>query len=177
MNMRAVFWGALLLAPSAALGAGLTAADYRYLETEFALRADGQLLRDATLAEQANLASLINDPVWQAQPAATKANVADYLFAIHMQQCQAWWLAHPAEECPPAADPAARLGQAIADARCNACHLFGTPTAPAFFRLAVQGGWTAARLDSALKQGHFMSPISLKPEQVNQLVVYINSLH
>lgn len=168
--------GGLVLGATAALGAALTDADYRYVEREFGLGKPNDILADMTADEQSQLHSLINDPRFKGAAIARRQNVADYLFSVHMRECQAWMKAHPSQLCPPAADPRAQPGKEVADRQCNFCHLFGTGRVPSFHKLAQQGGWDAARLDAALRQGHQMSPIILQPENLNQLEIYIASL-
>ncbi|GEM_PF-2088938 len=167
--------GLALLAGAAALAADLTSSDLGYLRSEFGLQPGDVIFGTMSPEDARGLHALINDPAWKDFKGVRHDNVADRLFGIHMRECQAWAQSHRGEECPPLADKTVEPGHQIADRECSACHLFGTTSAPSFYRLAVQGGWTAEKLSDALRQGHQMSPMALAPEQVKALAAYIQS--
>lgn len=167
----------LLAAPGLAAAAGLSEADYRYLKTRFGLAQDGFVLTNIAPADAARLHVLINDPEDKEFPRRRELNVGDYLFDTEMRTCQAWQLAHGASSCPQVSDPGLKPGWEIAERSCIACHLTGTTDAPSFFKLAQKGSVTEERLATALRSGHRMSPISLAPDELQQLARYINSLH
>jgi len=165
-----------MMSTSAALAAALTESDYRYLGEEYGLALDGETIRDLTVDEQAKLHDLINDPALKASPYTRDQNVADFLFAAHMRECSVWALSHGGPQCPPSSDASAEPGKEIADRQCNACHLFGTPAAPSFFKLAREGKPNQQALADVLDHGHTMSPITLTPAELQELIVYIRSL-
>ena len=168
---------ALLLAtPGLAAAAGLSEADYRYLGTQFGLAKGGFVLTNIAPADAARLHVLINDPEDKDFPRRRELNVGDFLFDTQMRTCQAWQLAHGASSCPQVTDPGLKPGWEIAERSCIACHLTGTTDAPSFFKLAKSGPVTEERLATALRSGHQMSPISLGPEELQQLARYIDSL-
>lgn len=166
-----------LLTAGTAFGAELTDDDYLYLKTEFGLDRDGFVLKNASAEDQSWLHDLINDPAFKGRSPSRNINVGTYVFNVQMQTCQRWELAHPGEQCPVVADERAKPGWTIADSQCNACHLAGTTSAPSFFKLAKRNAWDEGRLADALKSGHAMSPITLTPQQLRDLAVYINSLN
>jgi hypothetical protein len=167
---------AILLTPSVAVAAGLTDFDYRYLKAEFGLARESFTLSNVSAEDAAKLHQLINDPKAKADPRRRNLNVADYLFDVEMRTCQAWELAHSTHPCPQVSDERLKPGWAIAERSCIACHLTGTTAAPSFFKLAQSGTIDEARLAAALKSGHQMSPITLAPQQLQDLARYINSL-
>lgn len=166
----------MTIAASAALAAALTERDYRYLQDEYALAANSEMIRDLTVDEQAKLHDLINDPSLKQYPVIRDHNVADFLFEAHMRECSVWALSHTGPQCPPTSDASAEPGKELADRQCNACHLFGTFAAPSFLKLAREGKLTEQRLADALDHGHAMSPITLPPAQIKELIIYIRSL-
>lgn len=165
-----------LVVASAALAAPLTASDNRYLEDRYGLAPDSDTMKGLSADEQARLHDLINDPTLKAYPYTRDENVADFLLSAHLRECSAWWLAHGGPECPPTADASAEPGKEIADRRCNSCHLFGLPEAPSFRTLAKEGKLDERSLADALAHGHAMSPISLQPQEIKDLMTYIRSL-
>jgi len=167
----------VLLCAGTAFAAALTSADYRYLKSEFGIQEGDEILANMSSSDAQGMHDLINDPAWKDYKGTRHDNVSDRLFSIHMRECQTWAQSHAGQECPPLADKSAEPGHQIADRECSACHLFGTTSAPSFYQLARQGGWTAEKLSDALKQGHQMSPMFLEPEQVRDLSIYIQSLH
>jgi hypothetical protein len=168
--------GIALLAGEAALAADLTQADLKYLRSEFGLQRDDPIFPNMSPEDAQGLHALINDPAWKDFKGTRHDNVADRLFSIHMRECQTWARSHLAEQCPPVADKKAEPGHQVADRECSACHLFGTTSAPSFYQLARQGGWTAEKLSDALTRGHQMSPLALPPDQVRDLATYIEFL-
>ena len=169
--------GILLIGAAASWAAGLSDSDLRYLKTQFGLEASDQFITGMSPDEQSTLHDRITDPRFAGRPGSRDASVADYLFSVHLRQCQTWAQTHMGHLCPPTANTSAEPGREIADDQCNACHLFGTTDAPSFFKLSKQGGWTAERLGDALKKGHRMSPMSLGPDQLRDLAAYIASLN
>lgn len=156
--------------------AGLTARDTRYLDATYGPTVRAEIVSRMTAEEQEKLHEIVADPASKGYPGIRYNVVADYLFTVHMQQCQAWSAAHPDQTCPPPADPQVLPGKNIADQECNACHLFGTSRAPAFRALAKAGPVSEARLADAIGHGHQMSPIGLSADQIRVLAIYINSL-
>ncbi len=165
-----------MLVASTALAASLAANDQRYLEQEYGLAPDSELIGGLSVGEQAKLHDLINDPSLKAYPFTRDNNVADFLFEAHMKECSVWALSHGGPECPPTSDASAEPGKEIADRQCNACHLFGTADAPSFRKLAREGKLTDQGLAHVLEHNHAMSPITLPPAQITELMVYIRSL-
>jgi len=183
VNMRLPMLRAVILAgaitvvaESAVLAATLTGNDYRFLENEYGLRSDSETIRDLSADEQAKLHDLINDSTWKAYPLVRNENVAEFLYHAHLRECYVWSLAHTTPECPPTSDASAEPGKEIADRQCNTCHLFGAVDAPSFFKLAEEGKPNEQSLVDALNHGHQMSPITLQPAQIRDLIVYIRSL-
>ena len=168
--------GVFLGAAGLAAAAGLTDKDNRFLDKEFGPAVRDQIIGRMTAAELATLHDVMSTPFAGDYPGIRYNMIADYLFTVHMQQCQAWSADHPNEACPPPKDPQLLPGQNVADQQCNACHLFGTSQAPSFRKMAQSGIVTDAKLADAIKQGHQMSPIYLSPAQVKALVAYIGSL-
>jgi hypothetical protein len=175
-------WAALALAAllggvaAALAAAGLTPTDDRYLKAEFGVARDGFVLANIGAADAAKLHELINDPDAKEYPQRRDLNVADYLFDVEMRTCQSWQLAHAARSCPMVTDERLRPGWEIAERNCVACHLTGTTDAPSFFKLAQRGPVTVERLAAALASGHQMSPITLGPQELAALALYINAL-
>ncbi len=165
----------LVVAP-AALAAPLTDSDNRYLEDRYGLAPDGETMKGLSADEQARLHDLIEDPTLKEYPNTRDQNVADFLLSAHLRECSVWWLSHGGPECPPTSDASAEPGKEIADRRCNSCHLFGLPGAPSFRTLARAGKLDERGLADALDHGHAMSPISLQPEEIKELMAYIRSL-
>ncbi len=165
-----------IIAAGAAHAAGLTQRDYRYLQDGYGLTADSEMIKDLAVEEQAKLHDLINDPSLKDYPHTIDHNVADFLFTVHMRECNVWSSSHGEPECPPATDASAEPGKEIADRQCNACHLFGTMDAPSFLQLAREGKLSEQSLADALDHGHKMSPITMQPTQVRDLMIYIRSL-
>ena len=166
----------MMMTASAALAAALTESDNRYLRGEYGLAPDSETIGDLSVDERAKLHDLINDPSLKAYPATRDHNVADFLFHAHMRECSVWVLSHTWPQCPPTSDASAEPGKEIADRQCNVCHLFGTIDAPSFFKLAREGKPTEQELADTLAHGHAMSPITLEPAQLRELIVYIRSL-
>ena len=168
---------AILLASAAlATATGLTDQDNRFIDKEFGPVIRDQIISRMTAEELDKLHSVMNTHFASDYPGIRFNMVADYLFTVHMQQCQAWSADHPNEVCPPPADKPFIPGQTVADHHCHACHLFGTSQAPSFRTMAKSGPVTEAKLADAIKQGHRMSPIYLSAEQVKDLAAYIRSL-
>jgi hypothetical protein len=168
---------ALILAmPGLALAAGLTDADYRYLKTEFGLAKDSFALSNISVADAAKLHEAISGPLAKKFPQSRIYDTADLLFDVEMRTCQAWQLAHAATSCPQVTDERLKPGWEIAERNCIACHLTGTTDAPSFFKLVRSGPIDENRLTAALRSGHAMSPITLGPQQVQDLARYIDSL-
>lgn len=167
---------AILLTPGLAAAAGLTDSDYRYLKAEFGVAGDSFTLSNVSAEDAAKLHQLINESRAKAGFKRRNLDVADYLFDVEMRTCQAWELAHSTHPCPQVSDERLKPGWEIAEQNCIACHLTGTTTAPSFFKLAQSGTIDEARLAAALKSGHQMSPITLAPQQLQDLARYINSL-
>lgn len=165
-----------MIAASAALAAALTDSDDRYLRGEYGLAPDSDTIRDLNADEQARLHDLINDPALKAYPYIRDHNVADFLFEAHMRQCSVWALSHGGPQCPPTFEASAEPGKEIADRQCNACHFFGTTDAPSFLKLAREGKLDEQGLADALEHGHTMSPITLEPAEIRELIIYIRSL-
>jgi len=167
---------ALLVGVTAAWAAGLTDGDLRYLKTQYGLDNGDPLIAGMSTDEQATLHERIVDPRFSGRPGSRDASVADYLFGVHMRQCQTWAQTHMGHLCPPTTSTNAEPGRELADEQCSACHLFGTTDAPSFFQLAKKGPWTPERLSDALKRGHRMSPMTLGPDQLRDIAAYIESL-
>ena len=168
---------ALFLAiPGFALAAGLTDADYRYLKTEFGLAKDSFALSHISAAVAARLHDAISGPLAKEFPQGRIYETADLLFDAEMRSCEAWQLAHAATSCPQVTDERLKPGWEIAERNCIACHLTGTTDAPSFFKLVQPGPIDENRVTAALHSGHLMSPITLGPQQVQDLARYINSL-
>lgn len=168
--------GTFAVIAGTAAAAGLSDGDYRYLKSEFGFARDGFVLANIDAAEQARLHDLINDPNAKGYPQIRNLNVADYLFNATMRTCQSWQLAHRGQDCPVVTDARAKPGWDVAQRNCNACHLTGTTDAPSFYKLSLRSGWTADKLAAAIASGHTMSPISLEPQQIQDLANYIASL-
>lgn len=166
----------LSVATGTALAADLTAGDYRILQQEFGLNRDSQFVRDMTPDERSELNRLLNDKTFADAPKVRADNAADFLYHVHLRECHSWQQSSgdPAS-CPPAGDATVNAGQKIAERQCNYCHLFGTPAAPTFHKMAV-GGLAEPQLALALEKGHQMSPIGLSPAEVAALRAYIASL-
>jgi len=172
----ALAFGGTIMAAQIALGAGLTDADTKFLQSAFGPTVQDEIVAHMTADEVNQLHEVMNQPFTSTQPEIRRALVSDYLFAIHSRQCQAWAVVHSGELCPPPADPSVLPGKNVADQQCNACHLFGTSLAPAFRALARTDKASEARLADAIRAGHEMSPMYLSPEQIKALSLYINSL-
>ncbi len=168
--------GAILTASQVALGADLTNADRKFLQSSFGPGVEDEIVRHMTPKELAELHEVINRPFTSTLPGIRQALVADYLFVIHTRQCQAWAIAHSGELCPPPADPRMLPGKNVADQQCSACHLFGTSEAPAFRSLAMTEKASETHLADAIRAGHRMSPMYLSQEQIKALSLYIQSL-
>lgn len=160
-------------APAAA--AGLSEADYRYLKGAFGLGKDSFTLTNIGREDAAKLHELINEPAFREHPLGRDLNVGDYLYTVEMRTCQAWQLAHDQKLCPQVTDPNLVPGWRIAEQNCNACHLTGTIDAPSFFKLAQRGPIDENRLETVLRSGHRMSPITLDASKRQELARYINS--
>jgi hypothetical protein len=167
---------AIMMAAGPALAAKLTPSDDRYLQSEYGLSPDSEIIKDLSADEQSKLHDFINDPAFRQYPSIRDHNVADFLFTSHMRECNVWALSHGAPDCPPTSDAGAEPGKEIADRQCNACHLFGTMDAPSFHKLAADGKLNAQGLADSLSHGHSMSPITLPSAQISELIVYIRSL-
>jgi len=143
---------------------------------EFGLAQDSFTLSNVGAEDAAKLHQLINEAKAKADFKRRNLDVADYLFDVEMRTCQAWEVAHSTHPCPQVSDQRLKPGWEIAEQNCVACHLTGTTTAPSFFKLAQSGKIDEAQLASTLKSGHQMSPITLAPQQLQDLARYINSL-
>jgi hypothetical protein len=170
MKIIGLFLALTMLTAAAAFAAGLTDADLTYLHDHWGLKRDGTVVKNLTAAEQVELDSLINDPIFRGRWHSIENQVGDYLFKI--ETCTDWSGAGP---CPNAPGPNDPPGRRIADRNCISCHLVGTAVAPSYFRLSKSGGWTAARLGDALASGHYMSPITLSEAELHDLANYIAS--
>jgi hypothetical protein len=160
-----------------ALAADLTDADLRTLERDFGVGRGSRLIHDMTQDERAELDRLLNDSSFAQSPKVRSDNAADYLYHVHLRECHAWQPldGRAQDSCPPTGNPTVDAGQTIAEQHCNYCHLFGTPAAPSFHKVALDG-LTQAQLASALEKGHQMSPIGMQPSDVAALYAYILSL-
>jgi len=164
---------ALLLNAPSAFASEMTDADYRYLQTHRGVHRDGSIVQTMTADDRSHLHALINDPDYGDRPQTVENQVGDYLFLV--ETCANCPLSDP-RPCPNAPKSGDPSGKQVADRACLPCHLVGTVVAPSFFKLAKQGGWSAARLDAALRGGHHMSPITLSMQELNELSNYIASL-
>lgn len=164
------------MAAPAALAAGLSDNDYRILLADFGLTQQGWMIRNMTADEQSDLHRIMNDPDFANFPDVRSDNMADYLYQVHIRECQSWSQSNGGgQACPPTGDQTVDLGQDLAERHCNYCHLFGTPGAPSFHKLAARGALTEQRLADALARGHEMSPIGLQPQEISALFKYIVS--
>ncbi|MHB1205267.1 MAG: c-type cytochrome [Rhodospirillaceae bacterium] len=154
----------------------LTPAQIGLLWQDFGVRQDGQMFRDMSAEERAAIRAVYDNPFLREYSSSRNARISDLLFKVYSRQCREWSASHTSPQCPPASDPVSQAGKNIADSQCNACHIFGTAEAPAFFRLARQGGWDSRHLGAVLEDGHRMSPIRLSKDQLEQLDRYIASL-
>jgi cytochrome c5 len=171
LHIAVVLAGALAGSPLAS-AAGLTDADLRYLKDAYGPTIGPEIVDRMSADEQAKLHDII-----AAHQSKDRYDIAaDYLFVTRTRQCQEWAMEHSGQICPPPADPAARPGQDVADQQCNACHMFGTSRAPSFRAMAALGRATEAKLADAISHGHRMSPITLTPEQIKALAVYIENM-
>ena len=164
----------LILVGVSAFAAGLTDADYGYLLDHWGMRKDGTVAKNLTAGEQAKLHELINDPANKAYPGTIENQVADFLFRI--ETCYNWIEERRPGPCPNAPSAADPPGKRVAQRSCNSCHLVGSAEAPSFFQLARSGGWTAQRLGTVVRAGHYMSPITLSDAELTELADYIASL-
>jgi len=169
-------FGGFIAATQLAFAAGLSAADMKFLQSAFGPVVQDEIVSHMAPDELDKLHGVLNDPFTNGAPGIRQSLTADYLFAIHARQCQAWAIAHSGELCPPPADPRVLPGKNVADQQCNACHLFGTSRAPAFRTLARTDHVSEAHLADAIRAGHQMSPMYLSPGQIQALSLYINSL-
>lgn len=177
----ALFAALMVGMASAAMAASLTQADFRYLEGTYGVASSGNLIRSLSADDRATLHALINDaslksPTTGEFGPTRDYNVADFLFAAYMRECSVWELSQSAPPCPRSADAQAEPGKEIADRECNACHLFGTLSAPPFIKLARAGKPTEEALAEALARGHSMSPILLRADEIKAVALYIRSL-
>ena len=165
------------LAPAGASDADLSKRDYRYLQTEFGVGKGSFTLTNVSADDAARLHDVINNRAFKDNPAGIKLNVADALFTVVIRTCESWELAHGGAVCPMVSDERLKPGWSIAEHKCIMCHLTGTTLAPSFFEMTKSGALDEKRLAEALDSGHEMSPITLPPQQVHDLALYINSLH
>ena len=169
---------ALLLWSPGVHAQGLTREELSYLEEEFGTCLKSPTLNLLTPQERARLHDIfVFDKEWsRAYPYIFNVRLFGVLDTANIRQCQEWSREHSGSPCPPLADPAHQAGKNIADFQCNACHLFGTPDAPGFFRLARAGNTSVEFLSQSLASGHQMSPIHLTTEELSALSHYIASL-
>ena len=156
--------------------ADLSGPELAHLAREFGVCADGTLLGQMSPQERATLHDMFVEPWTRDYPDSRDARLASALGGIYQRQCHDWAQGNRSPVCPPAKNPANQPGKNIADDQCNACHLFGTADAPAFFRLGRDGGVTPQRLSDTLASGHRMSPIHISDGQAKDLANYIESL-
>jgi hypothetical protein len=157
----------------ASFAATLTDRDYRYLAEEYGLKRDGPFLQNLGEDEKNQLHAVINDPEFSDVPKSRDANVADVLFRMEIRTCNGRPKG-PGEVC--SLEPGTPLGERVADLHCISCHLTGTMEARSFYKMSRDGIWDEKRLAAALASGHQMSPITLSPEELKQLAIYISSL-
>lgn len=175
-RILAVLTVIMVMAAGAALAAELTDSDYRLLLADFGLSQQGRMIKEMTADERSELHRIMNDPNFAEFHDVRSDNTADYLYQVHIRECQSWSQSNPGGHiCPPTGDQTLDLGQDLAERYCNYCHLFGTPGAPSFHKLAARGGLTERRLADALARGHQMSPIGLQAQEVSELFKYIVS--
>lgn len=163
----------ILASTSLALAAELMPDDYRYLQSEYGLTRDSDILTRMTPGERTSLHHLI-DGLRNDRDRRQDA-VSRRLYDAYTRECGTWALEHSGEDCPPAKDKAVEPGKQIADRFCNLCHLFGGGMAPSFFALAKQREWGAENVASALEHSHVMVPITLSHEERDRLAAYMNS--
>ena len=53
--------------------------------------------------------------------------------------------------------------------------MFGSATAPSFFKMAGARDWNAHKVEHALRHSPDMVPLKLTPDMLEQLAAYINS--
>ena len=147
-----------------------------FLQEQLGLGPNNPLMSELTPDERVRIRAALDNPFAEDYVSMRVAPITSILQAAYARTCSEWRQTQTAPQCPPVADPKAQAGKDIADNQCHSCHLFGTPLAPAFFKMARTGGWSAKALGAALDSGHRMSPIHLLPEQVQALADYIASL-
>jgi hypothetical protein len=163
----------LLLASGAARADGLTAGDVKYLQTTLGLTPQSPVIAELTPNEQQSLHSAIDD--LKTYPAGQARQVRRYLTLVYGRECKRWAEAHPGQTCSPAADPTIQPGKEISDKYCAECHLFGTETAPSYWKMAHERDWNSHKVEHALRHSPDMVPLKLTPEMLDQLAAYINS--
>ena len=173
--MRLIIAGAVwLIAAGSAAAQGLTADDYKYLQATQGLTPQSAVIADLTPNEQQALHSAIDD--LKTYPEGQARQVRRYLSLVYGRECKRWAEAHPGgDPCSPAADPAAQPGKVTSDKFCASCHLFGTETAPSYFKMAHERDWNSHKVQHALRHSPDMVPLKLTPEMLDQLAAYINS--
>jgi hypothetical protein len=163
----------LLASTGIAIAAELTTEDYGYLQSEFGLARNNDILGTMTPVERTRLHNLIHG--LKSDRNLRDDEVKGQLYDTYMRECTAWAEAHRGEDCAPASDRTVEPGKQIADRICNLCHLFGSGMAPSFFRLAKQRAWDAKSVAGALGHSHDMVPIALPADDNDKLAAYINS--
>lgn len=164
---------ATLIAASSAFADGLTPDDYKYLQTTLGLTAQSAPIAELTPNEQQALHSAIDE--LKTYPEGRDRQVRRYLTLVYPRECKRWAEAHPDQNCSPAADLAIQPGKAISDKLCASCHLFGTDSAPPYYRMANEKEWNAHKVEHALRHSPSMVPLKLTQEMLDQLAIYVNS--
>ena len=173
MKIAAAVALATLIAASAAFADGLTPEDYKYLQATLGLTPQSAAIAELTPNEQQALHSAIDE--LKTYPEGRDRQVRRYLALVYPRECKRWAEAHPGETCSPAADPTIQPGKAISDKLCASCHLFGTDSAPSYYRMANKKEWNAHKVEHALRHSPSMVPLKLTQEMLDQLATYINS--
>lgn len=174
MKCAVIAAAVLLIASAAARADGLTAGDYKYLQSVHGLTQQSAVIAELTPNEQQALHSAVDD--LKTYPEGRDRQVRRYLALVYPRECKRWAEQHPGEACSPAADPAAQPGKAISDRICASCHLFGTETAASFRKMAAAKTWDPHKVQHALRHSPSMVPVKLTDEQLQALAAYINSL-
>ncbi len=169
--------GFLLFQPDAQ-SEELTQEELTYLEEEFGVCENSPILNLLTAQERERIHNIFtfDEPWSRVYPYIFNVRLFGVLDTANIRQCNEWSYENSSPPCPPVADPTHQPGKDVADYQCNACHLFGTPDAPGFFRLAQEKNTSIAYLSEALASGHRMSPINLAAQELRDLSGYIASL-
>jgi hypothetical protein len=175
-RLSAISIGLVTFYAVVAAAAGLSQADYNYLEKEFGFRPNGFTLAHIGPVDADRLNKLINDPAFRDRPGARRMNVTTALLEAERNSCDNWERSHASAICPDVNDVHFMAGWIVAERRCIQCHLTGTTEAPSFYSLAKSRVVTEQFLAKALAAGHAMSPITLSADEVRELALYINSL-